>query len=233
MNEAERARFNALGNEYIPLDLAEDILGLDVREEDVRARLDAFVDLSQSARSVFVGGGISRFLFEEFLNLYKLYPLRTAANRLGLDVPTLVAVLDRLATLRRLAPRAESWGVSRAVIDHLSRYFGELKNRVFGNHDDMCSRLHAAISHELNISVVPVRCTTSSVRHDGPPDYAYAFCPLSLEPTSIRYQVWLNFGKWLRLEPDFCSLKFYAANRTELSPLIFGSEPDVSGLPDQ
>lgn len=233
MNEAERARFDALHNEFIPLALAKDILGLDVQDEDVRARLDAFVELAQSAHPVFAAGGVSRFLIEEFLNLYKLYPLRTAAARLALQVPSLLEVLDGLAIRKRLARPAETWGVSRAVIDHLWRYFGALKNRVFGSHDDMCSQLHAAVANELGIKIVPLLCSTSITRHDQPYDYAYAVCPLSLEPTSIRHQIWLNFGKWLRLEPDFCSLKFYAANRAELQPLVFGSEPDVAGLPEQ
>lgn len=233
MNQAERDRFNALRGEFVPFAIAKDILGLDVQDQDVRARLDAFADLAQSARAIFATAGVSRFLVEEFLNLYKLYTLRTAAARLGTDIPTLTSVLDTLVARRRLAPRGEEWGVSRAVTDHLWRYFGRLKDRIFGSHDDMCEQIHAAVEKELGIHVTPVHCTTSIARNDPTYDFAYAICPLSLEPTSVRHQVWLNLGKWLRLEPDFCSLKFYAANRAELRPLIFGSEPDVAGLPTQ
>ena len=58
---------------------------------------------------------------------------------------------------------------------------------------------------------------------DEPPEYAYEFDMLTSEPVSVRYQLWLDIGKPVRLKPDVCSVKTYFLHKKLLRDYLFGN----------
>ncbi|HQU41679.1 MAG TPA: hypothetical protein PK867_02660, partial [Pirellulales bacterium] len=66
-------------------------------------------------------------------------------------------------------------------------------------------------------------CATSRRINPERPALAKYLDILALEPVSPQYQLWLDFGKWMTLPPDRCSVLTYAEHPEELASAV-GSE---------
>jgi hypothetical protein len=99
-------------------------------------------------------------------------------------------------------------------------------NRIFGDHDDLCTRVHAAL-RARGCTPEELRCATAP--HYGTSEFAFEFDAITFRPLSLKYQVWLDFLKPINLRPDACGRDVFEANESLLSSYEFGREaPDAS-----
>ena len=237
MTEAEQQRFSALKrlDGMVSFWEAESIYGFRPNSEFLRPHLIAFQNMGRSEKPIIVDDRVSRYLLEYFLDFSRLMPARLGAARVGMTEESLRRVLATLVREGRLMltdPFVNEGLADARIIESLHKYFRTLGDRVFGDYNDYCRRLHEAIRTELRESVEPLYCETSRGVRPADPEYAYTLCMISLEPTGVANQVYLNFGgKWLRLSPDVCSRRFYKLHEQELQPFVFGAPPQLEDLP--
>lgn len=177
------------------------------------------------------GAQIDHYALETFFQNYRFLPKRWAAARLGMQEESLDDVIRVFLRDDPLFLRQEvsSNVVSEDFVDRITHYFAPLSNRIFGDHNDMCTRLHKVLHDEtaFGIEVQPLYCVTSEALGEHPPDFAWEFDAITREPIGLRYSVWLNVGKPMNLRPDACSLRFYARERETIEPLLMGGTPSI------
>jgi hypothetical protein len=228
-------RLTMLSQPWCSYELVHQLLGIDLSTD---AKLVATV-LQWSVRfrneecfRQVPGEGlqVDRFALETFLTEERLISNKWAAVQLGMDEKSFVNMTEKM--------KEKGWGsnILSSVSDQLVlqreaalsyRLFPSLRHRTFSNHSSKCRALHDAARAELAIQIESLFCVTSAVLdQDGEVDLAGAFDAVSLDPTGLRYQVWLNTNKPINLAPDVCSLKFYGQHqRTMAQHAMQGSEP--------
>ncbi|MFT3768166.1 MAG: hypothetical protein QM820_22170 [Minicystis sp.] len=189
-----------------------------------------FLGRSEVERATPQGLLVHRHALETFLVQNGLVSWKWAAVYLGVAMDRMKEIVDRLEGAG--VSTQIGVGVSDQVVRQreaalLFRAFPSLRHRTFSDHSRMCRALHAAVRDELQIDVAPVLCVTSTTLDPEEPDIAAAFDAITLDPVGLRYQVWLDTNKPVNLQPDVCSLRFYAKNEEELRDRVMkGSEPE-------
>ena len=220
-----------LPREWVPFEVIEKLHGISKVDLLGWGGFKAWSQRLRRPREVMRPNEVNRHEFESYLQHSWLLPMKAAAVRLGMTAESFqdtLAVLDESDTIilntRDFPPQV----VNESLIRHFHEPFPDLQNRIFGDHNDYCSRLHQAISKDLDIEVAPLYCETSQHLRQDPVDYAYDYDCFTDSPIGLRYQVWLDFKKPINLRPDACSLKFYIEHEAELKPLVFaGHEPEI------
>lgn len=219
MDPASFNRFQLLAKgPWIPPTLVAELYGVDINDTRLQVSLRTWLDrIGRGPQSFESRNQFDRFILESFFQSLGLLPLKWAGLRWALDTPQFNQILNALET-RGFFPRS---GMSDQLIvesqfREVVHFLPGLKNRIFGDHNDFCRRLHADLSAEFQLNVQPLHCVTSVALNEDPPDYAHELDIITLEPVGLRYQVWLDFGKPVSLRPDACSLKLYARERALL-----------------
>jgi hypothetical protein len=171
------------------------------------------------------GDTIDCWWFETFLQNRNLVPLKWMALQLGMT-------LESLRNLRRqmdeagplLAYHVSPDLIGKSFEDDLLAELPQYRFRTFSDHDDFCRQLHGWTLERYGVPIQPEVCITSQRVRRGT-GYAKYIDIITHEPLSPRYQMWLDFGKWMTLPPDRCSILLFAAHRQEITPYVAGKEP--------
>ncbi len=208
-----------------PLDFATRYYGLDFNPE-ARGRRDYELWMRQRKHpEPLKGDTIDRWWLETFLQNRNLMPLKWMALQLGMTVESLRNLrrkMDEVGPL--LAYHVSPDLIGKSFEDDLLAELPQYRFRTFSDHDDFCRHLHDWTSERYTLPIEQEVCMTS--RHVGRgTDYAKYIDIITHEPLSPRYQMWLDFGKWMTLPPDRCSVLLFAAHRGDITPYVAGREP--------
>ena len=231
MNELERTRYQALQHDWIPINIAADIVGAD--PAGLEPRLNAFGRLFRQPKQAFQGALVSRYLFEVYLQHSGLLPRPVASLHLGMTEDSLVATLNALEDQELIVRNTLDWPddvVEGDFVKSIHTFIPELRHTTFGDHSSYCRDVHAALARQFGVDVEAVYCSTSELLDEAPYDLAYERCCVSHRPTGLRHQIPLNFGKPLRLAPDVCAKRFYAIHVEELQQYVLGTPPLIDDV---
>lgn len=220
-----------LPQEWVPFEVIELLHGTKRDDAQLWGAFQAWSLRLRRPREVLRPSEVNRHTFESYLQQSRLLPEKTAAVRVGMSIDSFQNVLATLDEKGIIVVNTRDFSqqvVTESLIREFHNIFPALQNRTFGDHDDFCSRLHAAINDDLGIQVEPVYCETSEALGQEPADFAYDYDCFTGKPIGLRYQVWLDFKKPINLRPDACSMKLYVEKEDQLKPLVFaGRVPDV------
>ncbi len=231
MNDPERTRFEMLRQgPCISADYLRDFYGLTYPwHDDLRQDFEKWAS-GRGRVAQCDEGKLSRYEVESFMRWQRVIPHGWMAVRLGMTRTSFQQTLAELARLGMKLARYAIYAelISESLADDLVLHLGDLRHRTFGDHDSFCERLHEALLQELGIQIEPEYCVTSLRVNDQPPRFAQHVDCLTLDPVSVRHQIWLDFRKPLYLAPDCCSKLYFAQNQEVLRPYIAGAqEPDI------
>lgn len=172
---------------------------------------------------------VSRYEIEAFMNQKHVVPTKWMAAMLGMQEHSFQQFADQLENLglrpKRYLPYENM--ASRELIEDVVPALRDLRFRTFSDHNSFCTRLHADIAAELELTIEPLYCETSIRLEDHERQFAKYFDCITLEPLSVAHLMWLDFRKPLTLGPDRCSKLFYVENRDDLRGYCAGAgEPD-------
>lgn len=185
---------------------------------------------------------VDRWWLEMFLQDRRLLPVKWAALQLGM---TQESFMELRRELGQAGPQLMYHPSPDLVGSSFEQdVFGQFQLRTRPasanghdplHHNSTCQRIHAWIADEFGFVVQPEYCRTSRRVGHQPPHFAKYLDILMLEPVSPVYQVWLDFGKWLTLPPDRCSLYGYAVYQAEVARYLAGREaphvpPEIEAL---
>lgn len=211
-----------------PLDRASRYFQIDFHPSKPVRRDFEFWMSQRSIPDPFKEETVDRWWFEMFLQSRGLVPLAWMALQLGM-------LPDSLRDLRRrmdemgplLAYHISPDLVGKSFEEDLLAQLPQYHFRTFRDHDDFCVNLHRWLREVFHVPIQPAFCETSRQVGRGT-DFAKYWDILSLNPLSPRYQVWLDFGKWMTLASDRCSVLIYALYPEELARYLAGKElPDI------
>jgi hypothetical protein len=169
-----------------------------------------------------------RFHVERFLDVQELDSLKFAAAKLGMQPDSLQDLLPRLPEIglrTNYEPYTGLGLIGRSLSADLTRKLPGLRFKTFGTHDAFCELLHAALSDVLEFEAEPLYCATQeemAAAENAYRMFASTWDNLTMQPLSVKHQVWLDLGKPLSLTPDRCSKLFYARNRDRLCGHLAG-----------
>jgi hypothetical protein len=172
---------------------------------------------------------VSRYELESFMTQGRLVPLTWMAARLGMVPDSLRELLLHLHELGMRPQRYQVYAelISDSLSEDLVPALPGLKFRTFSDQNSFCSRLHSDLESTLGLKIQPLYCATSTRLKEYERQFASHFDCITLEPLSVKHQVWLDFRKPLNLGPDRTSKLFYVENRKVLRPYSAGSaEPE-------
>jgi len=238
MNAAELARLELLrGDGSVTIEYLNDSSGLGWPwSGELRQDFDAWLALSPR-RTRWDDDRPSRFLIEGFLRDQRLESTKWAACRLGMEESSFAEVLVALPRIGLRLRRYEVYPglISTSFGKDLDGHLPSMKFRTFDDHETYCQFLHEDLRTRLGVTIQPQWCATSLRLADSPMGYPRAiardFDCITLEPLSVRHQMFLDFRKPLYLKIDVCSKLFYAENRSDLEPYRSGSA-EPHDLPD-
>ena len=227
MTGPEQARFQELLTPNVTPAFLLEMYGLDWAPSAPLVTAFARWQATQRRPACVPSDLVNRHELESFVQSQRLLPQRWAAAQLGMDEQSLSALLAALPRLGVHRTYRVHDLVEKEITEDLGRYFPSLKFRVFSSHRDFCSRLHDAIQTDLNLTIAPLYCATSLELNDDPRWFAHDFDCITLQPVSLKHQVWLEFGKPANLPPDRCSKLYFAQNYAALSQYVAGHrDPD-------
>jgi hypothetical protein len=171
-------------------------------------------------------GLVSRYELESFMGQARMVSRKWMAARLGMSTESLQDVLSRLQLLGMRPQRYIVYPelISDTLAEDIIPVLPGLRFRTFSDQNSFCSRLHADLRESLKIEIHPLFCTTSVRLQEYPRQFSSHFDCITLEPLSVKHQLWLDFRKPLNLGPDRTSKLFYAENREQLKPYCAGSQ---------
>ncbi len=229
----ELHRLQALRGELVNKADALDLVGVNPFDSELEGRLLAFAMQRRSRTPALQGGQVSRHLLESFLQEHGLLSARSAALRLGMTATSFEATLAALEDRGLLLP-GDVWpnGLVRVeLVDRLPLRIPDVAQApVFSSQTSYSNWVHEQLRDRLGVQIERCPCATSVRLGETPPDLAFDLCCISHEPVSLKYRVYMNFGKPLRLPPDVCALHILARNLDALRPFVLGSMPDLLGL---
>jgi hypothetical protein len=221
-------RLEAARNRRCPFSFVHDYCGLDLARDDNLRRDYEFWMHQRKIPDALAGETVDRWWLETFLQARQLIPLKWMALQLGMKQDSLVRLRERMQETGPLLAYHPSPNLLGKIFEEdLLAQLPKYRFRTFTNHDDFCRHLHQWLTEVFGVSVDPEYCATSQRVGRQPPDFAKYIDILALEPVGPRYQAWLDFGKWMTLPPDRCSLLTYAAHRDVLAPFLAGQEAPV------
>lgn len=188
------------------------------------------------------GATVDRWWLELFLQNRRLLPVKWAALQLGMTQTSFNELRVKLAEAGpQLVHHKSPSLVGSGFEDDLYAQFQRRSRPAAANghdplhHNSICRRLHAWISAEFHFSVEAEYCATSRRVGDERLNLATYIDILTPQPLSPVYQAWLDFGKWMALPPDRCSVYTYALHQTELASYTAGTEalrvsPEIEAL---
>lgn len=216
-------------------EFVQEYFGLDLASDAPLRRDFEFWMRQRRQEEPLKGGAVDRWWLEKFLQDRRLSPVKWSALRLGMTQASLIELREKLKQTGPLLvyhPSANLVGTSFEddLIDQFQRspYPTSSNCQDVLHHNSKCRRVHEWIAGELRLTVEPEYCETSQRLGQQPPHFAKYFDILMLEPVSPVYQVWLDFGKWMTLAPDRCSMYDYAVHQAALNPYVAGHQaPEV------
>lgn len=229
MDERQEWRFSNLSRPDVDLEFLKELHGLDWPFNDaLRQDFDQFVADRHPGKPT-PNDRAPRFLIEQFFEIQEVQSIGFAAAALGMHPESLQELLPRLPELG-LRMNYEPYGgmglIARSLSEDLTRKLPGLRFKTFGTHDAFCELLHNALTQTLTLKVKPLLCKTQeevAAPELGYRMYAATWDNLTMQPLSIRHQVWLDLGKPLSLPPDRCSKLFYARHHDLLRGKLAGS----------
>jgi hypothetical protein len=234
MDAVHSARLAALQQAWCRADFVQELLGIDVPgdprlQRAFRTWSSRFLADDDVLHTSLDGLQVDRHALETFLVQNGLTSWKSASVYLGMPMVTLQEIVRRLegaGVETEIASTVSDQVVRQREAARLFRAFPALRTRIFSDHSRMCRALHEAVRTDLAIDVTPVVCVTSAIL-DAEPDIAASFDAITFDPVGLRYQVWLETNKPVNLQPDVCSLLFYAKNEADLRALVMkGGEPE-------
>ncbi len=169
-----------------------------------------------------------RFHIERFLDVQELDSIKFAAAKLGMRTDSLRELLPLLSGIglrTNYEPYPGLGLIQRSLSEDLTRKLPRLRFKTFGTHDVFCQLMHDALRNAFGLEVEPLYCATQDELADaenGFRAFASTWDNLTMQPLSVKHQVWLDLGKPLSLTPDRCSKLFYARNRERLRGHLAG-----------
>ena len=158
-------------------------------------------------RQTCEGGWTSRYELESFMQQKRVVPKKWMGAQLGMSIASLEQLLARLGDIGMRLNRYEVYKelIAESLADDIVTELPGLKFYIPRDHNSFCARLHADLDKELGIKVQPLFCATSDRMQDYTKQYASNFDCITLDPLSVKHQLWLDFRKPLNLAPDRCS----------------------------
>lgn len=204
-------RMEALSNPWASPELLTELYGISPYDGSLT---DALVIWGRRFQikpgEIAEGATINRHYLELFFQKNKVFPLKIASARLGMNEDSLISVIRKLENDMGNAISLKDGCISDLFIRDVRIFFPSLRATIFYSHSDMCTQLHNAINEELNIKVSPIFCVTSKILDPSNPDYAFEYDAVTGDPIGLRYQMWLSTGKPISLRPDACSWITYS-----------------------
>jgi hypothetical protein len=186
-------------------------------------------ETQQGRRPACPDGTFSRCAWETFLQTKRVLTRKWMGAKLGMTEHSLVELLSHLPHFGMRPQRYVPYEglVSESLPEDLVRNMAGLRFRTFSGHNSFCNRLHGELAATVGLTVEPLFCATSDRFQESPREFASTFDCLTLEPLSVKHQVWLDFHKPLNLGPDRCSKLLYVENRERLAAFCAGTrEPE-------
>ena len=227
MNATEQERLNLLlrTDGMVTTDYLAEFYGLNWPwSGEIRQDFDAW--LARSPRRIsWDEERPSRFLLEAFFQDQRVQPKKWVACQLGMKVESFDRIMQKITNLGLRPRRYEIYPglISTSFGKDLDAHLPRMKFRTFGDDNSYCELLHDDLKKELEVEIEPELCATSTQLDENPRWFARTFDNLTLEPLSIRHQMFLDFGKPLYLKSDVCSKLFYVQNRRDLLQFHAGS----------
>jgi hypothetical protein len=221
-----------LKNARCKLDWASGKYGIDFNaEKQLLGRFRAWASRFKNINDVMDSTTIDRFVFESFLQFYKLIPLKYAAIQLGTDDVSLKEIIKKMQADGMLPYHADFDSlqiIEEPLIDNFTKLFPQLNGYIFSSHSSRCKAIHEAVKNDLKIDVKPLFCKTSELIDDSPEyEYAYEFDALTSEPMGVKYQLWMDTEKPIILKPDACSmLTYFECEKQKIKIKLLGNYDD-------
>ena len=217
-----KKQLEILEKRICPVSWASEKYGIDFDyDKRLAGRFMKWASTFENRKDVMGPTFIDRFSFELFLQYFKLVPLKYASIHLGMTVRSFENVLRKMDADGEFSHNLDfdSKVIEDTLVGNLIRHFPKLDGISFVSQTEMCQALHEEIENEYELEVEKVFCETSKLIDEPPYQYAYEFDALTLEPMSIKYQLWMDLGKPIVLKPDACSVRNFhhcKMNRLEL-----------------
>lgn len=231
MNDADfQERVELARRRRCSFEFVREYFGLDLGSDAALRRDFVFWMRQRRDEEPLKDDAVDRWWLEKFLQDRRILPVKWAALRLGMTQASLVDLRHRLEQTGPLLvyhPSPDLVG-SSFEDDLLGQFQQRLRPMSLNgqdplHHNSTCRRIHSWLKDEFGLVVEPAFCETSRRVHETP-HYAKYLDILMLEPVSPVYQVWLDFGKWLTLPPDRCSVYTYAIHHADVAPHVAGRE---------
>lgn len=231
LNEDERERLALLSDARVPVQFVKDVYGVSVENRKFQQHLGRIAKGRPSLHSDEKPGYVSRFAFEYFLQLGGLMTPKQAGLRIGTTEKDVLKLLAGLAEATgipvepiREISHLEGPLVPEESIRTLPQAFDGLRSRVFFDHNDWCNGIHSAVEATLGWRPEPIYCEVASCLELEDCDFAIRLDPVRLVPVGIRFQVWLDNGKPVFLEPDAVSLLTFDLDQSLFAGKVY-SDP--------
>jgi hypothetical protein len=224
--EAE-LRLSYLLNATISFDYAKVLYGIDFNSEKNSELLESLKAIEKRGNSKlniidFSKQLVQRESFELALQELNVYSIKDGAAKLGLTAEKLLQITEAMIISGGFSEKRifldKNFLIYESFIKSFHKYFEKSSNVLFSNFDSFCNILHEAINESGKYGLVKdedkIWCKTSEMLNNIDPSesvyFGYEYDPISLEPVSLCYQVWLETKKNISLQPDICSLYTYA-----------------------
>jgi hypothetical protein len=228
MTDDQRSRLDFLKVRWCPFPFILDYYGLDFHDNHDPLHRDYHAWCEGRKMEAYrENKWLDRYWLEKFLQTRELLPKKWMATRLGMTLASLRTVLERLEKIGPVFLYHPSPQVTSTKLpDDLWDMFPALRVYTPSTHDSFCRRLHEELEKLIGFAPEIEWCRTAAAL--GERMYAKHWDAIALEPVSVRYELWLDLKKWMTLPPDRTSLKTFAENAAELTPLLAGTEvPDL------
>jgi hypothetical protein len=221
----QQIRIENLRADFVSGEQMRDLIGVFPRDQYTYGRFRQYATLLSKRKIAEKDSLFSRFVFEGFLQHYRLLPRRSGALQLGMTSESLGQTIEALTLkgwidINDLTMPSDL--IDESFIRSIYTLFPSMQGVLFTDHTDFCRQLHEAIRNEFKITVDTVYCTTSQARGDNPVEIANSICVVSHQPSSIRNEIMMDFGKPISLPPDTCSRILIEQNLNDLKPFVLG-----------
>ena len=177
---------------------------------------------------------IDRYAFEIALQLQGMTSAKMIGVKYGMDESSAISVVRALHAAKMARITDDDVESCLVDVDLFKKNFyslPEMNRATFATQSSLSRALHKAIRQHCSIAVTEIKCVTSSALTERPVELAYGYDIVSGRPIGVKYRVWLDFGKPLQLEPDYCSPRTALISRG-LNDAIVGSKPQADFSPE-
>lgn len=182
--------------------------------------------------SDFSNGAMNHHYLELFLQDLGFTSKKGAATALGMKDESFELVLEA-SVKKGIMAESEAHGLYPEVhvyssqwVADFHRRFPSLERMTFTSFSSYCRRLHREILEVLEVPVKELTCATSLALSENPPDVGHGIDCITQEPVGLGYQIWLENGKPIQLQPDVCSWITFLRFENLLKPLAYVQRDD-------